>query len=263
MQPRFLAAFAVLSIIVTACNTTMPNITAPAASSSSASPLIAVALASPTALPSTAPTLTSTPTRIIGAVEATPTASAKRGEVWDVVITSKTSRQYFDFQKGTLLNTCFTNWRYSLFYVVAPNGTIKGHGYGVTQTPLNCTPHPLPNSNLVLTEEEVLVNGTQDSKTLKLQLGVASIKPNPSGDNGGVVLLFNNGACPPDSRTIEIPVNGQTRLVYRINDFVQMTGCAGSAKDIMQADSLFEVERDFDCANVPPNFDQTILDLCK
>ena len=212
------------------------------------------------------PTFTRTPTPVVVAVEMTPSPGATRagGVVWDVVITSKTSRQFIDFQKGTVNNTCFTNWRFALFYVVSPNGTLQGHGSGATQTPLSCSPHPLPDT-LATSEEEVSVDGTQDNQTLKLRLGVKSFKPNPSGDNGGLVLLFSSGACPAVRRTIQIPIDKASpdNFQFKLSDQGQLTGCGGSGKDVVMAESVFEVERDFDCASVPPNFDQAIIDLCR
>ena len=190
--------------------------------------------------------------------------SAGKATVWDAVITAKTSRQFTDVNTGAVLNTCFTNWRFSVFFVVYPSGKVAGHGFGATQTPLSCSPHQLPNSSLVTTGEEVSVAGTKDSKQFSLRFGVTKVTPDPSGDDGGVLLLFTTGACPSVARTVGIPIQpGATSWTYQTTDQGQLTGCAGSGKDVVQMSSDWEIEHDFDCADVPPNFDQEIIDLCK
>lgn len=260
----WLAALAILLFDASGCSGGATTAAPPPTPTSS---LIVAPVGSPTVTPRPSLTPTRTPTPIVMAVEQTltPPANQKGGVVWDIVITSKTSRQYTDLKKGTVLNTCFTNWRYSVFYVLRPDGTLQGLGSGATQTPLSCTPHALPNGSLVTTGEEISADGTQDNQAINLRLGVKSITPNPSGDNGGVVLLFNTGACPAVRRTIQIPIDSSSpsKFQFSLSDQGQLTGCAGSAKDVVQAESVFEVERDFDCGNVPPNLDQQIIDLCR
>jgi hypothetical protein len=205
---------------------------------------------------------TPTATAPIGAIEVgTPGLKGDKKDyrIWTGTITSQTSRQFMS--NGALLNTCNTNWVTDLDVAVDSAGNLTGTGRAALAEARSCTSH----SNLVANTAEMAlsIQGQKDSTAFHLNLTGAGIKPSPSGDFGGYALLFGNQACPPQRRTIEVPLTADSTAETQLDLSSVMTGCGGSRDDTVHNLSLVKFRFRFLCSDLPADLnDPTLRSLC-
>jgi hypothetical protein len=152
-----------------------------------------------------------------------------------------------------VLNTCTTNWSTNLTFLVDGSGGITSFGEAKLQSPVSCTPHPLSGNT---TREVLKVEGQKDNGGFHLRLGVASFEPAVSADLGGFALLISESICPSVRRTLDIPITGANVAERGLTGQITM-GCAGSARDVLSADSQIKLTLGFSCADIPSSEKET------
>ncbi len=191
---------------------------------------------------------TPTPTRQINAIEVgigTP-ADKRNWQVWKGTIVSQTSRKYLS--NGSLVNTCETDWTTDFLFTIDPAGNVSGIGSANLTSGPACSPHPISGNTTYMV---ISVSGRKDETAIYLQLGVSEFRPMPSGDFGGYILLNSNGACPPTTQSITVPLTSSTTAQTQLVLSAVLTGCAGSKDDQMSNQSQVELHFDFLCADNP------------
>lgn len=206
---------------------------------------------------------TATPTGQIGAVEvSTPglQGSKRDLQVWTGTITSQTTRQFFS--NGSLVNTCNTDWVTDLDFAVDPVGDVLGSGSATLSPARTCS----PRNNLVTNTQamQITVTGKKGASAFDLLLGASAFEPAASGDFGGYFLLFNDGTCPAQRRSLSIPFSDPKAAEAQLDLTATMTGCGGSENDVMSNQSLVKLRYRFKCSEVPADLnDPTITSLCQ
>jgi hypothetical protein len=218
--------------------------------------LVASACSGPMLPPSHQPppgpaTITPTPTVMIQAIEqetATPGGSSPSpgGVIWDGIITSETSRQFMS--NGQTVNSCKTDWFTSFTVVANPSGDVKGFGEAELTLPPACTPQPISVNSKKLT---LSVAGLKDNSQFRLKFSITGFDPNPSGDFGGFVLLIGSMTCPENLRTNVIPLEDYRTAKVTLKYQGVMTGCGGSANDIVSSTNNLGMFAAGNCSSLP------------
>jgi hypothetical protein len=205
---------------------------------------------------------TPTPTSVIQAVELTPTAKSPATNediLWKGTITSDTSRQYM--ANGAQVNFCTTNWVTDYLLRISPNGDVTGEGQGNLFGARTCT-----NNNMApnITGFNIRIQGTKGSSQFLLQFLPGTPTTGSAGEFGGYNLLFLQAICPSFHRTLQLPLTGPDTVDTTLSFSVQMTGCGGSANDIMMSKNLVKMSVYLKCKDILASpSDQEAVALCK
>ncbi len=202
---------------------------------------------------------TPTPTGVIGAIEAGTPAASPATELWTGTITSSTSRQYVS--DGAVVNTCTTNWITDFDLAVDTSGNVRGVGKATLSEPRICSLDSdlVPNTQAM----SASLTGLKRTDEFDLRLDVSDFEPAAAGEFGGYTLLLRDGACPGNPHDISVPFSGAGAAEAQLDLKGTMTGCGGSASDVMSNQSLVKIQYLFKCSELPADSADPILNqLC-